>query len=80
MTVIEVDEFDLRRVAWTLPKATVTGATKPVPVIVTNVPPAAGPFLAESFLTVGSDAGFRREFASAPVAVPVTLVAEILKW
>ena len=60
-TVIEVGEFSFVVVAWTLPKVTVNGATKPVPVIVTEVPPEAGPFLAESFVTVGSDAGFRRE-------------------
>jgi hypothetical protein len=43
-------------VATALPKLTVTGAMNPVPVMVTDVPPASGPALGRTAVTVGTAA------------------------
>ena len=51
--VIEVGEFTLKLVALADPNLTVVAPVKLVPVIVTEVPPATGPFFGDSLVTVG---------------------------
>jgi hypothetical protein len=53
VATIEFTEFTVKPVASFDPNLTAMAPVKLVPVIVTAVPPAAGPFLGESFLTVG---------------------------
>jgi heme/copper-type cytochrome/quinol oxidase subunit 2 len=57
VAVIEVAEFTVTPVAACPPKETVLPAVKFVPVMVTVVPPAAGPEAGETALTVGAGAG-----------------------
>ena len=52
--VIEVVEWTTKLAALVEPNSTARTPMKLVPVIVTEVPPAAGPLLAESFLTAGA--------------------------
>jgi hypothetical protein len=54
VAVIEVEEFTVSLVAATVPKSTVDPLVKLVPVIVTLVPPAAGPLLGRMPVTVGN--------------------------
>ena len=51
--VICVDETTVKLVAATVPKRTWVVPLKPVPVMVTEVPPAAGPEVGEMALTEG---------------------------
>ena len=51
--VIEVAEFTVTPVAATPPKLTVLPETNPVPVIVTEVPPAVVPLFGLTAVTVG---------------------------
>ena len=53
VAVIDVEESTLSSLAGIPPKRTALAPVKPVPVIVTTVPPVAGPPFAESFVTVG---------------------------
>ena len=52
--VIEVAEFTVTLVAATLPKLTVSPDAYEVPVIVTDVPPAVGPAVGLTGVTVGA--------------------------
>ncbi len=52
--VIDVDELTVTLVAEVSPNLTVAGETKPVPAIVTDVPPAAEPVFGLSEVTVGA--------------------------
>jgi hypothetical protein len=51
--VIDVAEFNVKLAALVAPNLTAVAPVKLVPVTVTEVPPAAGPFLGDSFLIVG---------------------------
>lgn len=53
VAVIEVAEVTLKPAALVEPNFTVVAPPNPVPVIVTDVPPAAGPLLGATFVTVG---------------------------
>lgn len=53
LAVIEVDELTVTDEEAVEPKSTVAGATKFVPVIVTTVPPDAGPAFGLNEVTVG---------------------------
>ena len=53
IAVTEVGEFTTKLVALLAPKWTALMLRNPVPVIVTAVPPPAGPVLGASFLTMG---------------------------
>ena len=53
--MISVEETTVKLVAATAPKATLVAPLKPVPVMVTVVPPVVGPELGEMAVT---DAGF----------------------
>jgi hypothetical protein len=61
---IEVAELTVTPVAATPPKLTVFPVAKLVPVIVTVVPPAAGPVLGAMALTVGAVSGVEPEVAT----------------
>jgi len=52
--VIEVAELTVTLVAATLPKLTVLPDANPVPVMVTEVPPAVGPLVGLTAVTVGA--------------------------
>lgn len=52
--VIVVDEVTVNDDVLTPPKCTAVAPVKPVPVIVTEVPPVAGPLLGVTFVTVGA--------------------------
>ncbi len=51
--MISVDETTVKLVAGTRPKSTFVAPVKPVPLTVTVEPPAVGPELAETPVTVG---------------------------
>jgi len=51
--VISVAETTVMSVAATVPKSTLVAPVKPVPLIVTVVPPLIGPLLGEIDVTVG---------------------------
>jgi hypothetical protein len=53
VAVIEVSEFTVKFAAGMEPNETALAPVKPVPVIVTTVPPAVGPESGESPVTVG---------------------------
>ena len=53
IAVIDVELLTVTDVASPPPKLTTAGAANPVPVIVTDVPPAAGPKVGLILLTVG---------------------------
>ena len=53
MAVIEVPEFTVTAVAATVPNITVAPEVKPVPVMVTEVPPVVGPLVGVIDVTVG---------------------------
>jgi hypothetical protein len=55
--VILVDDDTLKLVAGTVPKSTWVAPLKPVPLTVTDVPPAVGPDVGEMEVTVGAGAG-----------------------
>ena len=55
VAVIEVEDATVKLVAATPWKDTAVAPVKPVPVIVTLVPPAVGPELGETAVTVGAD-------------------------
>ena len=57
VTVIDVAEFTVTPVAGVPPKVTDVAPVRFVPVIVTVVPPAVGPALGESPVTVGAGTG-----------------------
>ena len=65
IAVIDVAEPTVTPVAALPPKATVSPAAKPVPVIVTPVPPAAAPRGGETALTAGA-AGATRSMSRSP--------------
>ena len=52
--VIDVAELTVTLVAATLPKLTVLPDANPVPVMVTEVPPAVGPLVGLTAVTVGA--------------------------
>ncbi len=52
--VIETPELTVTLVAATLPKLTVAPEAKPVPVMVTDVPPAVEPLVGLTAVTVGT--------------------------
>lgn len=54
VAAIEVELVTLTAVAGLAPKSTVAPLTKPVPVMVTVVPPPAGPLLGLTLVTVGA--------------------------
>src|SRR5271165_720373 len=54
VAVIEVSELTVKLVAGLAPKSTAVAPVKPVPVIVTTVPPGAGPFVGLIEVTVGA--------------------------
>ncbi len=56
VAVIWVDDTTVKLVAATAPKTTLVAPVKPVPVIVTLVPPAGGPDVGEIEVTVGAAA------------------------
>ena len=70
--MIEVSELTVKLPATTEPKVTFVTPVNPLPVIVTEVPPAAGPDLGESFVTVGGGA----EPTSIVLAVPSDVPSE----
>src|SRR6185437_6894243 len=53
VTVIEVSEFTVTFAAGMVPNETLDAPVKPVPVIVTGLPPAVGPEFGETPVTVG---------------------------
>ena len=53
VAVIEVAEFTVKPVAGVAPKLTAVAPVKPVPVMVTEVPPATGPDVGEIEVTTG---------------------------
>ena len=53
VAVIELPEVTVKLVAAVEPNLTAVAPAKPVPVIVTEVPPAAGPTLGSTLVTVG---------------------------
>jgi hypothetical protein len=57
VALIEVAEVTLKVVAGVAPNATALAPVKPVPVIVTTVPPASGPWAGDTADTVGGPAG-----------------------
>jgi hypothetical protein len=54
VAVMDVGEFTVKPVAAVLPKSTAVAPVNPVPVIVTVVPPAAGPYVGATDVTVGA--------------------------
>ena len=54
VAVIEIAEFTVKLVALTAPNLTAVTLKKPVPVIVTGVPPAGDPELGLKLVTVGA--------------------------
>jgi hypothetical protein len=55
VAVIDVAEFMVIEVAAVLPNVTAVAPVKPVPVRVTEVPPAAGPYIGAMLVTAGAD-------------------------
>ena len=53
VAVIEVAELTVKPVAGVAPKVTAVAPVNPVPVMVTEVPPAVGPAVGEIEVTVG---------------------------
>lgn len=53
VTVIRVEDFTVKWVVVTVPKRTEVAPVKPVPVMVTTFPPAAGPLRGLTTVTVG---------------------------
>ena len=68
--VIWVAESTLKLVASVAPKETAVAPVRSSPVIVTAVPPAAGPFLGESFLMLGVGAAPAWIVLAVPMLVP----------
>ena len=54
VAVIEVPELTVKPVAGVAPKLTAVAPVNPVPVTVTEVPPAVGPAVGEIEVTVGA--------------------------
>ena len=54
VAVIDVDELTVKPVAEVAPKTTAVVLENPLPVIVTDVPPVAGPTVGDTELTVGA--------------------------
>ena len=54
VATIDVDELTVTAVAVTVPNITVAPDTKPVPVMVTEVPPVVGPEVGLMAVTVGT--------------------------
>jgi hypothetical protein len=54
VAVMEVALLTVNVVAAVAPKLTAVAPVKPVPVIVTEVPPVSGPFVGLTFVTVGA--------------------------
>ena len=57
VAVINVAEFTVTAVAATEPNITVAPVAKPVPVMVTDVPPVVGPDIGDIEVTDGGDGG-----------------------
>ena len=53
VAVIEVAELTVNPVAGVAPKLTTVAPVKPVPVMVTELPPASGPLVGDMEVTVG---------------------------
>ena len=68
--VIDVAEFTAKLVAAVEPNLTAVAPVKLVPVMVTEVPPAAGPFLGDNFLIVGG--AVEPTFTRPDMAFPCT--------
>ena len=82
VTVSDVAETTLTPVPALVPNATVSPDAKPVPVIVTAVPPAAGPLAGVTPLTVGAGAGaayvnWSAELVALVPPGPVTLTSTV---
>lgn len=56
VAVIDVAELTVKLTALAAPNVTAVAPVKPVPVIVTVVPPLVGPAVGEIDVTVGADA------------------------
>ena len=65
VATIEVAELTVKFVAPVTPKFTAVTPVKPVPVMVTVVPPIAGPDVGKIELTVGGGAGTQLRLKSA---------------
>jgi hypothetical protein len=71
--VIDVAEFTVKLLALAEPNLTAVAPVKPVPVMVTLVPPLGGPRLGSTLLTVGAYTNCSRPGGLvAPAAVTVT--------
>jgi hypothetical protein len=81
VAVIDVAEFTVTPVAALPPKATVSPEPKPVPVMVTAVPPAAGPVTGFTLLTVGATGAAYVNWSAELVALappgPVTVTSTV---
>ena len=77
MAVIEVPLATFTFVAITVPNRTEAPDTKPVPVIVTAVPPEVGPETGETEVTVGAGSGLADRKLSK-LSVPGTFVSDVL--
>lgn len=75
VTASWVDEVTVTAVAEAVPNLTVVAAVKPVPVIVTAVPPAVGPALGLTPVTVGTE--YAKRSAGDVADVPALFVTVI---
>src|SRR4030081_2648941 len=73
VAVIDVALLTVNVIAAVAPKLTAVAPVKPVPVIVTDVPPAAGPFVGLTFVTVGAATNVNWSFAEVAL-VPLGVV------
>jgi hypothetical protein len=79
VAVIEVSELTVKLAAEATPKRTAVAPVKPVPVMVTVVPPASGPAIGVTALTVGTEVYLNwsaAETAEVPPAV-VTVTSTV---
>jgi hypothetical protein len=79
VAVIDESLLTVTPVAAVPPKFTAVAPVKPVPVIVTDVPPAAGPLLGVTLVTVGAPTNVNWSFALVALVPPtvVTLTSTI---
>ena len=74
VAVMEVAEFTVTEAAGVAPNETVESPVKPVPVMVTEVPPAAGPKSGLMAVTVGASKAKRSAGLVAEVPLPLVTV------
>ena len=79
VAVIDVSLLTVKPVAAVAPKFTAVAPVNPVPVIVTDVPPAAGPLLGVTLVTVGAPTNVNWSFALVALVPPtvVTLTSTV---